>query len=357
MLMVDRRLMWLAGVLLGGGRAASAQTSGPQAPPVTAPAPRAPDATGPTTEPARSAPPAAPPSTTAMPATPDAALAQRAREAKENGKLIDVRSAAEVEGCRDLGSDAESSDLEGLRGRARIRVALRRIARARGASHMLFFGYRAGAVQTEHGRYFDCAGDLAMAPPPGLTATAVTAPPPEIAAPPRAPVRVGAASAQVDLLPAGSLHRKLQGDSLTSAAATTVGLTAVFEFFPTPQIALGFAPGLVFGLRDDTGELAGPVTQIDARARLRFGQLDSDDLALSGYLALGGSWLSLPDDGVTSSGATVGFGINVTYPLRGRSFVVFDVGYQAGFQGTASDQVVDLSTSLLHLGFGLGSYL
>lgn len=374
--MLDRRIMWLAGSLLGVAGTASAQVAprpGAAAPatPAPGPAPAAPAAPAPAPAVAGPAPaavapvPAAPPTpTTPAPArivrpALDPALVERAREARQTGKLIDVTSPAAVDGCRDLGSDVEGSDADGLTGRARIRIALRRIARPRGASHMFYFEHRDGAVQTEHGRFFDCTGDDMGAGPPSLTPSA-TAPPADgaMTASAHAPVYSGAASVQIDILPAGSITEGASDFAQTRDSSTTVGVSAAIEYFLSPQVAIGLAPGLVFGVKPDDSEPTS-ATQLDVRARLRFGQLQRDGLALSGYVTLGGSLLFLPrSDGESSSGASAGVGLGVSYPLRNGSFVMFELGYQFGDQsigGVLTDS--EFSTEQLHIGLGVGSYL
>jgi hypothetical protein len=364
LLMLDRRIMFLAGSLLGVAGTASAQVAPPPgaAPATPAPATPAPGIASPVpavSPPVLAAPrPPTAPGVRAALARPalDAALVQRAREARQTGKLIDVTSPAEVEGCRDLGSDFERSDLDGLTGRARIRVALRRIARARGASHMLYFEYSGGVVQTERGRFFDCTGDDLAASPPSL-APIVAPPPADGAVTASAPARLGAASVQLDILPAGAIGSTVQQRSVSVDARTAVGMTAALEYFLHPQIALGLAPGLVFGIKPDGEMQSASATQLDVRARLRFGQLQRDGLALSGYATLGGSWLFPPNDGDTSSGLSAGFGFGVSYPVRG-GFLLFELGYQFGDQSIANDQGdIKLSTHLLHIGLGVGSYL
>ncbi|MEO7730450.1 MAG: hypothetical protein ABIY55_05720, partial [Kofleriaceae bacterium] len=284
------------------------------------------------------------------------ALVQRAREAKQTGKLIDVMSPTAMDGCRDLGTAVERSDADGVKGRARIRFALRRIAQARGASHMFYFEHRDGDVQTENGRFFDCTGDD-VAAPMSSPMSSPTPPPAGGAVTASAPAHLGAASVQLDILPAGSISAAGMAMTTTRDTATTVGVTAALEYFLIPQVAVGFAPGVVFGVKSDEPEPSS-ATQLDVRGRLRFGQLQRDGLALSGYVTLGGSWLFLPQHAGTSSGASTGFGFGVSYPLRNGSFMMFELGYQFGDQSVAGGVAdVEISTQQLHIGLGVGSYL
>ena len=353
-------------LLLGAGAAAHAQGVAPAAP---APAPAAasprpvagPSASpvaGPSAAPVAgpNAAPVEPPSMAPGADLPtDFSRVAQARQAQASGQLIDVAREAAVAGCHDLGSEAASSQLDGLPGRAHLRVDLRKIGRARGASHVLYSDYRAGAIQREHGQFFDCSGDFVTAPPAPAVAAVVAEPPPR-----------GAVGLQVELLPAGSLDFPDSGQSSNAThteAATAFGVTGVVEWFASEGIALGFVPRAVFGIKPD-GAGGESATQLDVRGRLRFGQLDRDGLALSGNITLGAAFLYLPDDFGSTSGALFGFGVGVTYPLRGRGFFSFDVGYQLSDQGTATPSgpfvpgtEVGLSTKLLHVGIGFGSYL
>jgi len=351
--MLDRRISFLACSLLGVATAhaqvASPAPAQPPAPVAPAPAPVAP-------APALSAPPAGAPAviTPSAPVAPslDPALMQRSAEAKASGQLLDIANPATVAGCRDLGSDAAESDLEGIRGRGRIRIELRSTARTRGASHVLYSDYHSGNVQTERGRFFDCSGE---APLPGSapigSATGGAAAP----AGPPAP-RMGSISVQLDLLPTGSLGTKVNGQSMSVDTEMAFGLTGGLEYYPTPSISLGLAPGLVFGLKGDGASSS--ATQLDLRGRLRFGQLARDAFAVNGYVTIGGSWIYLPDDGGTSSGGTFGLGVGASYPVSRDAFLMFDVGYQIGGQSvTVAGTDFELSSNLLHFGIGFGSYL
>lgn len=76
-----------------------------------------------------------------------------------------------------------------------------------------------------------------------------------------------------------------------------------------------------------------------------------------GVNAAGNSWIYLPLDVVTSSSGTLGFGIAASHSLGMFSCITFDVGDQFGAQSVAvEDSDVEISSTLLPLGIGLGSY-
>jgi hypothetical protein len=278
--------------------------------------------------------------------------AAQARRAQASGQLIDVASEAAIADCHDLGSETSSTTLEGLAGRAHVRVELRRIGRARGASHVLYADYRGGETQRERGRFFDCSGDFVAGPP---AATAPGAPPVAPVAPEPRPV--GTLGLQVEALPAGTLVFPANPEDQHIDAATATGLTGAIEWFASEGIALGLAPRVIFGLKPDR-VVGDSTTELDVRGRLRFGQLDRDGLMFSGNITIGGSFLFLPADLGTASGALFGVGVGVTYPVKGRGFFNFEIGYQLSDQGLKVNDVdVGFSTQLLHIGVGFGSYL
>lgn len=168
-----------------------------------------------------------PPAATSAPVAsgvpgPDPALARRAAKAKASGKVLEIFDVTVVTGCRDLGEESTRSSIEGLRGRASIRIELRKAAVERGASHIRFSDYRNRNSQSEAARLYDC-----------------TAPEPETAvvgsgrAAPR-----GSIGVQLELVPAGSLNTDITGASQDIDAETTFGISGSLDYFVSPSLAI-----------------------------------------------------------------------------------------------------------------------
>jgi hypothetical protein len=151
------------------------------------------------------------------------------------------------------------------------------------------------------------------------------------------------------------LNTDITGVSQDIDAETTFGISGSLDYFVSPSLAIGANPGLIFGLKGK-GAMSS-ATQLDLRARARFGNLGSDGFAIHGYVTVGSSSIYLPLE-VTSSGGTLGFGLAASSPLNDSNFITFDVGYQIGAQSVAvGDTDVEVSSNLLHVGIGVGSFL
>lgn len=275
-------------------------------------------------------------------------LAGIAAEAKAAHKVIEIADTATVAGCKTLGQASANSWTTGEVGRARIRVELHTVALGRGASHLAFSGYyNDNQMQREIARFYDCTAPRTDAEPE---------PEIEVAGADRTAPH-GAISAQFELIPSGSLSTNITGMSQSVDIAATYGISGSLDYFVAPFLALGATPGVVLNLKGENG--TSTATQLDLRGRLSMGSFASDALAVHGYLTIGASWIYLPDN-VTSSGATLGFGLAVNYPLGKSGFLTLDVGYQLGSQSVTvpgSTVEVDVASDLLHLGIGIGSYL
>jgi hypothetical protein len=272
---------------------------------------------------------------------PEPALARTAADAKASRRVLDVVDAATVADCRDLGQSSAESEIAGVNGRAYIRALLRTAAVNRGASHLLFSEFQAGISQSETAKFYNCtAPRIAVGSEPGSSLVSSE----------------GAVAIQFDLVPAGSLSlgSTFGRETVNVDTATTYGISGSFDRFVTPFLAVGFAPGVIFGQGEDAMDSA---TQLDMRARVRLGWLARDGLAAAAYGTAGASWIFFPKK-VTSFGGTLGFGVAANYSISGSSFITIEAGYQLGAQSTTVDDVdIDASSNLFHLGIGLGSYL
>ena len=349
--------------------------------------------------------PAAPPADT---------LAAEAARAKAAGQLIEVANDGAVAGCRDLGEVVEQTPWYGARGEIRMRDALKATGRARGASHVRYSGHVVDwdkREQREHGHFYDCAraagapaasaaasapsagsasaaspapsagsagaaapalsaesaSATASAPSAGVASVAEPAPGTDAASAPESvrnpsedltesriiPVAV---SGQLEILPVGTLHTKL-GTQLSEAdIATTFGVSANLEGFLGRYVAVGLSPGVVLGLKD-TGAMSSS-TELDVRARARFGQIPAEGFGEYVYVTAGASWIFAPTDDNNSNGFIAGVGAGVIRRVERSSFFTLDLGFQAGFQSvTAGSFDAERSSRLFHIGLGFGRYL
>src|SRR4029078_4514892 len=142
-----------------------------------------------------------------------------------------------------------------------------------GASHVLYTGFDLLAgnhALRGHGHFYDCRAPASSVP---------------AAAP--AARRSIAVSAQLELLPVGTLHLEATGqnDALEVDTVTAYGISGNLEYLIAPHAALGLHPGLVLGLKGERGPPS--ATEIDLRARLRLGRLSTDGLGGHVYVSAG----------------------------------------------------------------------
>jgi len=379
--------------LLAVTKAAHAQPA--PAPGIPPAQPEAPAHTPPS---AASSPEAAPPAPASPPpAAPapslDPAVIQSAAKAKATGEIIEVTDPAVVATCFDLGQAAVDTTVQGPRGRFVIRHGLQTKARARGASHVRYFGRSVLAdsgSQRERGQFYDCTRPGAARPAavrPAAPAPSVAPAKPSTAAPPSTPATpsgsrppaspatptspaalvtsassgsIAPSSSQLtivagalfELAPVTSVEGAVNNISVTRDAATAYGISGNVEALISPFVALGLSPGLMFGLRSATAVASD--TQFDLRARMRVGKLVDDGFLPYAYGTVGVSWIFGPNNEPTAVGAVLGAGIGLSHQVEHDVFVTFELGYQHGFQGaTVNDTDVDAGSRLFHLGLGV----
>jgi len=277
--------------------------------------------------------------------SPQAPAAQAASKAKAAGQVIEAANDAAVEGCRDLGEADQYTSTPGARGQIDMREALKTTGRIRGASHIRYSGHVTlidDGAQREHAHFYDC--------------TTPPAPPATDPADDASASVMAALSGQLELVPVGTLHSKVDMQSIEADAATAFGVSANVEAILPPYFAIGINPGLVLGLK--SGGAMASATQLDLRARMRLGHVAAEGFGEYGYVTAGGSWILTPNDGDTSAGFSLGVGAGVTRRVDRLSFVTFELGFQAGFQNmTVHDTSIELSSRLFHIGLGFGRYL
>jgi hypothetical protein len=140
---------------------------------------------------------------------------------------------------------------------------------------------------------------------------------------------------QLQVLPAlSSLKAEGLGLDESASAEPAFGVLGTFDYAVHPNIDIGLAPRIVFGLKADSD--ADSATQFDLAARVTGHAQVAPKLDIFGFAAPGYSILSMPnwpDQVDQPSGLVLGFG------------------------GGAGGQDVDVQTKLFHLGVGIKAAL
>ena len=256
--------------------------------------------------------------------------------------LVKLADAAVIAHCEYLGQESRSSEIAGARGRAQIRAELRKAAADRGASHLRFSDYQDGSTQSEVARLYGCR-DLGIAGEPKSAGGGS-----------RSRLPRGALAIFADLLPKPSFSTNVTGTPQLFDGVTAYGLSANFDYFPSPYLSIGLAPRHTFGLQGE-GAMSS-ATQLDLLGRISIGTRAGDGASIRAYGTLGPSWISLL--GFTSSGVAYGLGGVVSLPVGEFSFFSVDIGYQFGGQTVSNGaQDIGAATNLFHVGIGVGSFL
>jgi hypothetical protein len=320
--MVLGRRFSLSVATLLGALAAPVRAQVPPAPPLAA------DATA--------APPAEP---ATAPPSPPAAGRQTALTDRDPAliKVVDTAPAAD---CRFLGQ--ASAVLDGSRGLAEIFFDLRKVAAARGASHIHFSDFDDGGKPSEAAQFYAC-------PSVGIAASPSPAEAGASRAPPRASIGL-----VVEYLPAGSLHTNVSGIPQAADATATYGVSGSLDYFISPYLSIGAVPGVIADLHGEGATTS--ATELDLQLRARAGWFAKDGLSVSAYGTAGASWIFFPFD-VTSSGTVFGGGIAASYAVGHAGFITLEAGHQVGMQTVRRAGVdADASTRFFRLGLGFGSY-
>lgn len=171
------------------------------------------------------------------------------------------------------------------------------------------------------------------------------------------------ASAQVELLPTGELEAEVEGDSLSTDAATAYGISAAFDYALTPFLSIGLAPRLVLNVdSDESDDDSDPGKQLDLRARVLAHMPVAPKLEVYGYLSPGYSIAMFDDEDLDNpKGFSIGGALGASYDVSPAMYLTGEVGYTKAFTSTdimvAPGQSVeaDLDLSYLHVGLGAGT--
>jgi hypothetical protein len=163
--------------------------------------------------------------------------------------------------------------------------------------------------------------------------------------------------AQLQVMPFGSEVEVGAGDFSGSAdLGTAFGIVGLADFAVHPNINIGAAPRLVFGIKgEDANEDADAATQLDLAARVTGHATVAPKLDVFGYASPGYSLIMIPDnEDDNPAGFILGFGGGAGYAVTPSLSVVGELGYTLGFQGVDD---VDFATKLLHIGVGIKAAL
>lgn len=172
----------------------------------------------------------------------------------------------------------------------------------------------------------------------------------------RADTLVGA---QLQVMTGGEVDG--EGD-LDGDLATAYGVVLSAEYPVHPNITIGLAPRVAFGIQLEDQDDGGIMIDIPVRVTGRFVVLPK--LAVYGFVAPGYS-LVLPEewpDGVSDpSGFIVGLGGGVAFQIGRTLALVGELGYTKGFHSATidlpvvDDEDIDVAHSYPHLGIGVQS--
>lgn len=160
----------------------------------------------------------------------------------------------------------------------------------------------------------------------------------------------------VGVSPVGSLKISSQGAELTTDTATAYQVNALVDFHLAPAVSLGFAPGVLFNVKGNTGTES--ATMIDLPVRLAIGGLVAPSLRIYGFASPGYAFLLLPSNNgggevPTPSGFMIGFGGGLQVRVAPKLAITGELGYQYRFT-SASQDGIDGSFQVDYLTFAIG---
>jgi opacity protein-like surface antigen len=168
------------------------------------------------------------------------------------------------------------------------------------------------------------------------------------------------ASAQFELLPAGSGKTTVNGESMSRDAAVAYGITAMFDYAINPYFSVGVAPRLMLNVKpSDAAAGEDADKEVDLRARITGHLPVHPGLDVYASVMPGYSIALVSQQGMDNA---TGFGlagaVGATYNVTPSMFVGAEVGYQRAFfsqEQTILDQKITADTALSYLHIGLGA--
>jgi hypothetical protein len=165
--------------------------------------------------------------------------------------------------------------------------------------------------------------------------------------------------AQLQIMPGGEVDG--EGD-FDGDLETAYGIAFTAEYPVHPNITIGLAPRIAFGIKLEDQDDGGIMLDIPVRVTGRF--LVMPKLALYGFVAPGYSLIfpeDWPENASDPSGFIFGFGGGAAFRIGHNLALVGELGYTAGFHSSTveipliDDEDVDVAHSYPHIGIGVQS--
>jgi hypothetical protein len=181
--------------------------------------------------------------------------------------------------------------------------------------------------------------------------------------PAAAPFKALSVSAQVDLMPVGSIDVKFGEleESVDTDFAYGLGVNVLYRV--SPMLSFGLAPRYILNVKgsdseDDVDDEA--AKELDLRARVQVELPVAPQLSVFGHVSPGYSIVFVPDSGDEDfKGLVVAFGAGATYDLAPNLYLTGDVSYQLGFHEVdievAEGNTVTAEAHVNYLSIGLGA--
>ncbi len=166
--------------------------------------------------------------------------------------------------------------------------------------------------------------------------------------------------AQLELIPVGNIAIKAGPIDGNTDTSTAYGVGMNFDYDLTPNISVGAAPRIIFGIASDKEKGDVDTTEeIDLRARVVAHFPVADKLQVYGFAAPGfaiSTNASADKDLTNPTGFLIAFGGGATYDVSPSMFLSAEAGYQLSFQSvTEGNSTGDWNTKFLSVGFGAGT--
>jgi hypothetical protein len=155
--------------------------------------------------------------------------------------------------------------------------------------------------------------------------------------------------------PMGVLHSNTPGDEVRVGSNPAYGVAAAFDFVPHPNAFVGFAAAYTFNIGAQ-GTTSNSVTAFDLTLRLGGSLPVARRFTAYGYLAPGYSFMRGAPGATEPQGPVIGAHAGAMFDLTPSLFLAAEVGYQAGFQRAAVDQMdIAYDASFFQTGIGVGA--
>lgn len=143
--------------------------------------------------------------------------------------------------------------------------------------------------------------------------------------------------------PTGKLKTEFGNQPLTADTATAFSLGGLLDYRANRNVSIGFAPNLIFGVKDEDADSSG--TQLDLPLRIAVGGPVAPKVRLYGFVSPGYSVLFPPDDFKDAgfgnpSGFSLGFGGGAGFRVGRNLTLTTELSYQFRWLSTDIDTAV-----------------